>query len=315
MSEIPERDGIVVLLRIPFVQLLLDQCSLGFQHLENHSLVLVQLRDRLLPHLLSSRKNRLLNDPHRDRQQPILSRFPCGHPEGRDRGTGVAFGEAGDTCEHVSTDDVAPETFPSPALKNVSDRVVVVLPERNPEPDRHPRMNPIFEPGKEVDLPIGDRDPRDPTDLVEVVEDLGLGELVDFVEDHDARAVELLVDRFRQLTIRGVPGDRGVDQILSETHQDGVLGVVLPAVDVGVGDFEHLFSELTDGCPCDGRLPDTGGTEQKAVLGLLSLLDRRESGRHLVHVRVPTDDFAGQMVVIKHRPVTYHITNRDMDVA
>jgi hypothetical protein len=82
--------------------------------------------------------------------------------------------------------------------------------------------------------------------------------------------------------------------VVRDLIEHRVSGVVLPAVHVGVGDFEDFPPEFSNGSAGDSGLPDAGGTEQETVLGAKTVLDRFEGVRHLVHVSVPVDDRGGK---------------------
>ena len=173
--------------------------------------------------------------------------------------------------------------------------------------DADPGGDPVIEVREEVDLAVRDADPREAADLVEVVEDVRLAQLVDLVEDDDARPVEVGRDAIEESPGRRGARECGADQVPGDLFEHRVSGVVLPAVHVGVWHLEDFLPELADGGAGDRRLPDAGGPEQEAVLGAEAVLDRRERVRDLVHVPIPADDRGGEVVVVKHRSVAYHV--------
>ena len=143
---------------------------------------------------------------------------------------------------------------------------------------------------------------------MEVIEQLGLAQLVDLIEDNDARSVEVAMDAIEERRRRRGAWNCAADEVAGESFEDSVPRVVPPAVHVGVRDVEDLAAQLANGGPRDSRLPGAGGTEEKAVLGALAVFDRREGVGDLVHVAVPADDRIREVVVFEDRSVAYHIT-------
>ncbi len=102
---------------------------------------------------------------------------------------------------------------------------------------------------------VRDADDRILREAVEVVDDAGVFELVDLVEDDDRSGAVMLLEAVDEFVVRRrLPVDvDGGAEVVEDLVERPESGVVAPAVDVGGLDVEDLFAE-----PFGDELRDAG---------------------------------------------------------
>ena len=197
---------------------------------------------------------------------------------------GLAGGRVGDVIQLVVGDDVLVEPPLRPRTQNIVQLLVVVLVHPDVFTRTEPAHEAIVDAAEQLLFLVRDADDRELREAVEVVDDAGVFELVDLVEDDDrSRAVVLLepVDEF--VVGRRLPVDvDGRAEVVEDLVERPESGVVAPTVDVGRLDVEDLFPESFRDEFGDARLPRSAGSSDDGSVGGFPVRDGLENAGEVV---------------------------------
>jgi hypothetical protein len=185
--------------------------------------------------------------------------------------------------------------------------VVAVHPDVLAGPE--PADKPVVQPVEQGDFLVGDTDERELREAVEGVDDAGVVELVDLVEDDDGPGAVVALEPVDQLV---VGGRLAVDvERLAEVVEDGVqrpeAGVVAPAVDVGRIDVEGLLAEALGDELRDASLARPAGAGDDGGVGRLALGDGLEDAGEVVDLGVAMFDLAWDEPGTQHASIANHV--------
>ena len=168
---------------------------------------------------------------------------------------GVAGGRVGNAVELVVGDDVLVEPPFRASAQDVVQLLVVVLVHPDVLAGAQPAHEAVVDAAEQLLFLVRDADDRELREAVEVVDDAGVLQLVDLVEDDDGSRTVVLLNAVDELVVRrrlAVDVD-GRAEVVEDLVERAEPGVVAPAVDVGGLDVEDLFAE-----PFRDELRDTG---------------------------------------------------------
>jgi len=152
--------------------------------------------------------------------------FAGGRSEDADSEAGVAGGGVGDSVELVVGDDVPSSEPPlRPSTQDVVQLLVVVLVHPDVFAGAQPTHEAVVGAAEQLLFLVRDADDRELREAVEVVDDTGVLELVDLVEDDDgSRAVVLLeaVDEFVVGCRLPVDVDGGAEVVVGSGRACGI---------------------------------------------------------------------------------------------
>ena len=217
-----------------------------------------------------------------------------GRSEDADCEAGVAGGRVGDPVELVVGDDVLVEPPLRPRTQDVVQLLVVVLVHPDVFTRTEPTHKPVIDAAEQLLFLVRDADDRELREAVEVVDDAGVLQLVDLVENDDrSRAVVLLeaIDEF--VVGRRLPVDvDGRAEVVEDLVERPESGVVAPAVNVGRLDVEDLFPESFGDELRDAGLAGAAGSSDDGRVGGFPVRDGFEDAREVVDFGVAMLNFS-----------------------
>jgi len=236
-----------------------------------------------------------------------------GRSEDADCEAGVAGGRVGDPVELVVGDNVLIEAPLRPRTQNVVQLLVVVLVHPDVFAGAQAAHEAVVDAAEQLLFLVRDADDRELWEAVEDVNDAGVLQLADLVENDDgSRAVMLLeaVDEF--VMRRRLPVDvDGRAEVVEDLVERAEPRVVAPAVDVGGLDIEDLFpksfrDELRDARLAGAARPgDDGGVRGFAVR------DRFENTGEMVDLGVAMLDFPRDDPSAEDASIADHLWSSD----
>jgi hypothetical protein len=149
-------------------------------------------------------------------------------------------------------------------------------------------------------------------ETVGVVDDAGILELVDFVEDDDrSRAVVLLVT-VDELVVRGrLPMDvDGGAELVEDLIERPESGVVAPAVDLGGLDVEDLFAESFGDELRDAGLAGAAGPSNDSRVGGFPVRDWLEDAGEVVDFGVAMLNFPRDESGVENPSIADHCVSK-----
>jgi hypothetical protein len=131
---------------------------------------------------------------------------------------------------------------------------------------------------------VRDADDRELREAVEVVDDAGVLQLVDLVEDDDGSRAVMLLEAVDEFVVRcRLPVDvDGGAEVVEDLVERPESGVVAPAVDVGGLDVEDLFPESFGDELGDAGLTGAAGAGDDGRVGGFAVRDGLEDAREMV---------------------------------
>lgn len=232
-----------------------------------------------------------------------------GGPEDADGEAGVAGRGVGDPAELIVGDHLGVEAAADAGGEDILELVDVVL----VHPDMFARAKatdqPVVDAGDEVLLAIGDAEQPELREAMQVVEHVGILQLVGLVEDDDCAGPVVLLEPFDELVVGrrlAVDIDR-LTQFVEDLVERPEAGVVAPAVDVHRLDVQHLLAqplgdELREaGLARAARASDEGG------IGGLALGDRVENAGEVIHFGVAMLDLSRDESGAQHASIADHV--------
>lgn len=295
----PQRLRVLDPLLIHLVEIALVDPADLLDRLVQNALVRRELANRLLSRLRLPFGNRFVDDSAGNSILSSRDRYVDRDAQCHDPTPSVPCGPTSDALEELAI-DVATQPGLDALLDDLCRLSVGVLVELDAMGGVNSGANPLVEAGEELDLAVGDEDQREVPDRVEVVERIGVFELVNLVEDENRRLVERRledVDEF--VSRRRVAVYRAVSELLDGTKENRVARVGSPAVDVARLNVERLLCEFTERELRDGGLPHAGGAEEMDVVGGEVLDYRLKCVCHAVDLSVSMEQ---------------HLTSRDVFV-
>jgi len=216
-----------------------------------------------------------------------------GRSEDADCEAGVAGGRVGDTIELVVGDDVLIESPLRPRTQNVVQLLVVVLVHPDVFAGAQPAHEAVVDAAEQLLFLVRDADDRELREAVEVVDDAGVFELVDLVEDDDGSRAVMLLEAIDEFVVgRRLPVDvDGRAEVVEDLVERPKSGVVTPAVDVDGLDVEDLFSKSFRDELRDARLPGSAGSGDDSGVGGFSVRDGLENAGEVVDLGVAMLNF------------------------
>jgi hypothetical protein len=158
--------------------------------------------------------------------------------------------------------------------EDIDELVHGVLAKGDPLTPTEPARQTVIEAVDKILLPINDQEEREPGEIDEVVKEVLIVELVDFIEDDHARLVVLFFEPFEEdVAGRRLPMDvQGLLEVVEDPVQRLESGMVLPAIDIDGVDAGVLLAETIDGIFHSVGLPRPVGPVTGTVSARLPLV-------------------------------------------
>jgi len=198
------------------------------------------------------------------------------HP---DRKTSIASGGISDLKELVVGDNVLFKAPFRSSTQDVVELLVVVLVHPDVLAGAQPTHQPVVDAAEQLLFLVRDADDRELREAVEVVDDAGVFELVDLVEDDDRSWAVVLLETVDEFVVgRRLAMDiyRRAD-VVEDLVQRSEATVVSPAIDVGGLDIKNFLAEPFGNELRDTGFTDTAGPGDDDCVSWLAIRDRFEN--------------------------------------
>jgi hypothetical protein len=207
-----------------------------------------------------------------------------GRSEDADCEAGVAGGRVGDPVELVVGDDVLVEAPLRPRTQDVVQLLVVVLVHPDVFAGAQPAHETVVDAAEQFLFLVRDADDRELREAVEVVDDAGVLQLIDLVEDDDrSRTVVLLepVDEF--VVRRRLPVDvDGRAEVVEDLVERPKPGVVAPAIHIGTLNIQRFLTKAFSDEFRDAGFAGPAGSGDDSGVGGFAIRDWFEDAREVI---------------------------------